>query len=554
MPNQTTDKVKIYPMGGVGEVGKNMTIVEINDDLFVIDAGLMHPEDDMLGIDIVIPDFYFLIQNRDRIKAIFLTHGHQAHIGSLPYLLKDINAPVYGTKLTIALVEEQLSELHISNKAKLHAINPGQDLKIDQRIISFFRTNHSIPDSIGIAIHTSQGSIVQTGDFKFDFSPVGDTTLDISKMSRIGDRGVLCLLSDSKNAERPGKTRSEAVVAEMLNDTFYFSEGRIFTALHATNIYRIQQVIDAAVANHRKIAIDGYFLERVINISQDLGYLDIPEETLVSHAKIKKLPDREVTVLMSSDQGEPLTPLSKLSNQSHRRYTIKEHDTFIFAASLTPANEKSVTKAIDSILRLGAHVIYGNDVHVSGHASQEELKLMIQLMRPKYFIPVQGEFKMLKAHHDLAVACGIDPYRIFLLDKGEVVEITDGEARQTEKVPAGQVLVDGLGVGDVGNIVLRDRRLLAQDGTLVVVVTLSRRKKEILSGPEIISRGFVYVRESEELIGEATSIVSEVLEQSLNHNISEWSSLKNNIRDSLSRYLYDKTKRRPMILPIIMEI
>lgn len=541
-------------MGGVGEIGKNMTVVEVNDDLFIIDAGLMHPEDDMLGVDIVIPDTYFLIQNRDRIKGIFLTHGHQAHIGALPYLLKDIKASVYGTKLTIALVEEKLKELKLNKKAKLFVIDPNRVLKINGRAITFFRTNHNIPDSVGVAIHTSQGLIVHTGDFKFDYTVFEDKQADISKMSQLGEKGVLCLLSDSKNAERPGKTRSETVVNDKLTDAFYFSKGRVIVALYATNIYRIQQVIDSAIQNGRKVAIDGHFLDRVITISMKLGYLKVPEDTFMPFDKINKLPDHQVTILMSSDQGEPLTPLTRLSNQSYKKLSIRTNDTFIFAASLTPGNEKSVTKAIDSILRIGATVIYGKDVHVSGHGAQEELKLMLQLMNPKYFIPVQGEFKMLKAHHDLAISMGIHPHSIFLLDKGDVVEFTNGDARQTDKVPAGQILVDGLGVGDVGNIVLRDRRLLAQDGTLVVVVTLSRKTKSILSGPEIISRGFVYVRESEELINDATSIVSEVLEKSLTQNISEWSSLKNNIRDALGRYLYDKTKRRPMILPIIMEV
>ncbi|MBM7644402.1 ribonuclease J [Scopulibacillus daqui] len=554
MQQRKEDEVKVYAMGGVGEIGNNMTVIEVNNEIFIIDAGVMHPKDDMLGVDTVIPDTSYLVENQDRIKAIFLTHGHFAHIGGLPYLIKELRAPIYGTKFTLALLEEMIRDKSVLKKAKLNVIEPGKDLKIGYRTITFFRTNHSVPDSIGLAIYTSQGAIVHTGDFKFDYTPVDNKKADISKLSRIGDRGVLCLLSDSKNAEFPGKARSEKEVGEHLDDIFYFARGRVITAVYATNIHRIQQVINAAIQNKRKVAIDGRFLERVIGMATKLGYLQVPKGTFTSLEKINKRNENEIAILTSGPEGDPMTPLTKIANHSHKRLSLKENDLFIFAASSTPVNEKSVTKAIDSLMRIGVKVIYGDSVHVSGHAKQEEIKLMLQLTRPKYLIPIHGEFKMLKAHQDLAVATGMEPHHVFLLDKGDVVSFTKGEARQTEKVPAGQVLVDGLGVGDVGNIVLRDRRLLAQDGTLVVVVTLGKQSKKILSGPEIITRGFVYVRESEELIEDANHIVSEVLSQSLTQNISEWSSLKNNIRDSLSRYLYDKTKRRPMILPIIMEI
>ncbi|WP_085523926.1 ribonuclease J [Tuberibacillus sp. Marseille-P3662] len=554
MQKRKNDHVRIFAMGGVGEIGKNMTVIEINDDLFVVDAGLMRPKDDMLGVDIVIPDSSYLTENRDRIRAIFLTHGHHAHMGGLPYLLRDIQAPVYGTKLTIALFEQLLRDTKASGKARTNVIDPNKDLKIGDERISFFRVNHSVPDAIGIAFHTSQGAIVHTGDFKFDHTPVDGQKSDISKLSRLGDRGVLCLLSDSKNAEIPGKTPSDSGVGESLEDHFYFAKGRVITALYATNIHRIQQVINAAIANRRRVALDGRHLERIVGIATKLGYLQVPRHTFTTLDKISKRKDQDVAIITSGNQGDPVTPLINIADGSHRNLKLKANDLFIFAASSTPGTEKSVTKAIDSLMRMDVQVIYGDDVHVSGHASAEDLKLMLHLTQPKHFIPIHGEFRMQKEHADLAHSMSLAPHQVFLVDKGDVVEFSKEQARQVDKVPAGQLLVDGLGVGDVGNIVLRDRRLLAEDGTLIVVVTLGKRQKNIVSGPEIITRGFVYVRESEKLIGDATQIVEEVLNKSLDQNISEWSSLKNGIRDALGKYLYDKTKRRPMILPIIMEI
>ncbi|WP_141603450.1 ribonuclease J [Terrilactibacillus laevilacticus] len=555
MSNSKSDEVKIYAMGGVGELGNNMTVIEVNDDIFIIDAGLMHPQEDMLGIDTVIPDATYLIENKERVRGIFLTHGHQVHIGGLPYLLRKLNAPVYATKFTLALLKEKLKEFGKGKgKDKFVTIEPGRNLKLGFRRISFFRTNHSVPDSIGMAIYTSQGAIVHTGDFKFDYTPVDGKKADISKMARIGDRGVLCLLSDSKNAEIPGKTDSDAVVGANLKDLFYVAEGRVIASLYATNIHRIQQFIDAAVLNDRQVVLDGRYLERIVSIAIKQGYLSIPENTFINWDEAKKQNDSDIAILTTGHAGDPVSSMTRIANHAHKRITPKQNDLFIFAASSTPSNEKIVTKAIDDLMRMGVHVIHGKRVHVSGHGAQEELKLMLQLMRPKYFVPIHGEFKMLIAHQKLAIQSGIPDYHIFLLDKGDVIEFNDGTARQAEKVPAGHLLVDGLGVGDVGNIVLRDRRLLSQDGTLVVVVTLGRQTKKILSGPEIITRGFVYVRESEKLIEDASQIVSEVISQSLTKNVSEWSSLKNGIRDALSRYLYEKTKRRPMILPIIMEI
>lgn len=554
MQNHTKDKIRVYAMGGVSEIGSNMTVIELNGDIFIVDAGLMHPKDEMLGVDSVIPDTTYLEQNKDRIKAILLTHAHQAHIGGLPYIIKKIKAPIYGTMFTLALLEQMLKDAQVTKKPMMVTIDPHKDVMIGNHRISFFQTNHSVPDSIGIAFHTSQGSIIHTGDFKFDYTPVDGVKFDLSRLARLGDEGVLCLLSDSKNADQPGNTPSESKVGASLEDQFYFAEGRVITALYASNIHRIQQVINAAVQNNRKVALDGRYLERIVGIATKLGYLHVPKHSFISLDKVGKRPDNEICIISSGQEGDPITPLTRIAGHTHKRISAKTNDLFIYASSATPADEKDVTKAIDSLMRLGVEVVYGDGVHVSGHAYQEDLKLMLQLVRPKFLIPIHGEFRLLKAHMDIAASTGMPLHHIFLLDKGDVVEFVDGEARETEKVPAGQVLVDGLGVGDVGNIVLRDRRLLAEDGTLIVVVTLSRQTKKILSGPEIITRGFVYVRESEALIEDATNIVTEVLSKSLTQNVSEWSSLKNGIRDALNRYLYDKTKRRPMILPIIMEI
>ncbi|GGH82025.1 ribonuclease J [Pullulanibacillus pueri] len=554
MQNQREDKVKIYAMGGVGEIGNNMTVIEINEDIFIVDAGMMHPKDEMFGVDTVIPDITYLEQNRERVKAIFLTHAHNAHIGGIPYLIKKIKAPIYGTTLTLAILEQMLREMKLNKKLKTITIDPDKDVAIGAHRISFFRTTHSIPDTVGLIFHTSQGAIVHTGDFKLDHTPVDGVKFDLSKLTRLGDEGVLCLLSDSKNSERLGHTPSESIVGEKLEDIFYFAEGRVITTLYASNLHRIQQVINAAVQTKRKVALENRYLERIVGIATKLGYIHVPKHTFISLDKIGKISDKETAIITTGPEGDPITPLTRIANHSHKKIEAKANDIFIYASSASPGDEKDVTKAIDDLMRLGVKVVYGESVHVSGHASSEDLKLILELVRPKYFIPIHGEFRLLKAHMDIAGAMGVPLHHVFLIEKGDVVEFSKGEARQTDKVPAGQVLVDGLGVGDVGNIVLRDRRLLAEDGTLIVVVTLGRRTKKILSGPEIITRGFVYVRESEELIEDANNIVTEVLSKALTENVSEWSSLKNGIRDALSRYLYDKTKRRPMILPIIMEI
>ncbi|MFT8317082.1 MAG: ribonuclease J [Sporolactobacillus sp.] len=554
MTHSRQNSVRIYAMGGVGEIGSNMTVIEINHDIYVVDAGLMHPHEDMLGVDTVIPDISYLVENRDRIQAVLLTHGHQANIGGLPYLLKELKVPVYGTRLTLALVKEGMKEAGQNySKEQFVTIDPDHDLMIGSCKVSFFRTYHSVPDSIGLSIHSPQGNIVHTGDYKFDFTPVGGIRTDVSKIAALEDEGVLCMLGDSKHAELPGKAPSDAEIGDKFRHIMYTAEGRVIMTIHATNLHRIQQFVDACVRHGRRIVFEGKYLEKIISIAVKEGFLILPKSSTISWEKASKAPNGKLAVITSGPDGDPLTPLSAMANHLNNRLKLKENDLIIYAASLTPSNEKTVTNAIDQLMSAGAEVVFGKGVHVSGHGSAEDLKLMLQLVRPKYLIPIDGEFKMMKTHQELAETMGYTPDRVFLLDKGDVVEFTKGEARQTESVPAGQLLVDGLGVGDVGNIVLRDRRLLSQDGTVIVVVTLGRKTKRILAGPEIITRGFVYVRESEDLLDQANQIVSEVLSKALTQHVSEWSSLKSSIRDALSRYFFDKTRRRPMILPIIME-
>lgn len=545
----------MFALGGVGEIGKNMYVVETDEDIVMLDAGLMFPEDDMLGVDIVIPDISYIVQNKDRFRAIILTHGHEDHIGALPYILRKVNVPVYGTKLTLGLVEDHLKEKGLHKKSDLRMIDRNSKMTVGNLPISFFHTNHSIPDSVGVVIESPQGLIVYTGDFKFDQRPVDGQFIDIDKLSQLGKKGVLCLLSDSTNAERPGITPSETTTGQGIKEVFQEAEGRIIVTTFASNIHRIQQVIDAAMKQNRKIAIVGHTMSKVIDIARQLGYLDSPDELFIDTEKVNELPSSEVTILCTGSQGEPMSALARMAKGAHRQITIEKGDTVIIAANPIPGNEKSVSRIIDFLYRIGAEVVYGErNVHASGHGSQEELMLMLNILKPDYFIPVHGEYRMQYAHGELAELVGVQREHIYLIEKGECIEFTDGKARQSGKVPSGNVLIDGLGVGDVGNIVLRDRRLLSEDGILVVVVTLSKKTKGIASGPDIISRGFVYVRESEELLQEANKRVSATLEKCMQENINEWSTLKSSIRDVLSRYLYEKTKRRPMILPIIMEV
>ncbi|KYG35004.1 ribonuclease J [Alkalihalobacillus trypoxylicola] len=555
MSNEKIEKVRVFALGGVGEIGKNMYGIEVNEDIIVVDAGLMFPDDDMLGVDIVIPDITYLLENEERVRAIILTHGHEDHIGGLSFVLKKLNVPVYGTKLTLGLVEEKLKEAGIWRQAKLHLINEDSTVVAGDTNVTFFRTNHSIPDSVGVCIETEQGYVVHTGDFKFDQTPVDGLQADIGKMATIGQKGVLCLLSDSTNAERPGLTKSETEVGQGITEVFENTNSRIIVTTFASNVHRIQQVMDASVKTNRKLAVVGKSMIRVMTIASKLGYLNYPDNLIIEVDELKKYDDEQITILTTGSQGEPMSALTRMAKGAHRQITITAYDTVIIAANAIPGNERSVSSIIDKLHRIGAEVVYGQaKVHASGHGSQEELKLMLNLMKPNYFIPVHGEFKMQHAHRELALDVGVKEEDIFLVDKGDVVEFSKGQARKAGKVPSGHVLIDGLGVGDVGNIVLRDRRLLSKDGILVVVVTLNKKTNLIVSGPNIISRGFVYVRESEKLLEDANELVSQILTKCMTENVNEWSSLKSNVREGLSRYLFEKTKRRPMILPIIMEV
>lgn len=547
--------IKIISLGGQGELGKNMYVVEVNEDLFMLDAGLMFPEEEMLGIDAVIPDISYIMENKHRLRGIFISHGHEDHMGALAYVLKYIDVPVYGAKLTLALIQAHLKEADYYEDAEFVEITSDTVLEFPEANITFFKTNHSIPDSVGIVIHTSEGAIVYTGDFKFDQAAAGIYKPEIGKMARIGEEGVLCLMSDSTGAEKPGYTPSEALVATEMAQAFYNAPGRIIVACFASNVNRIQLVFNAAVQTGRKVAVVGKSLQRVYETALNLGYLDVEEESIIPVSEIHHYEDKEIVILSTGHQGEPITALQKMAKQSHKQVAIKQGDTVLIAASPLPGGELILSKTVDMLFRVGANVVSSKQrVHVSGHGSQEELKMMINLMKPKYLIPVHGEYRHLFSHEKVGIAAGIPKENIIVADKGDIIEVKKDRIRLASKVTAGNVLIDGSGVGDVGNIVLRDRRLLSQDGILLVVVTLNRSDKSIAAGPEIISRGFVYVRESEKLLEEATEVVTAVVKKNGSRQPFDWSTLKQDMRDTLNSFLYEKTKRRPMILPIIMEI
>lgn len=542
-------------LGGVGEIGKNMYIVEVDNDLFVLDAGLMLPENEMLGIDIVIPDITYLTQNKERVKGIFLTHGHEDHIGALSYVLRQLQVPIYGTKLTLALAKAIIKEQEFKGKAEFIEINSNTMLEFDEAKVSFFKTNHSIPDSVGIAIHTSKGAVVYTGDFKFDQTANELYKPEIGKMAQLGEEGVLCLLSDSTDAEKPGYTPSEAVVIREMKDAFYNARGRIIAASFASDLNRIQHIFDAAYESRRKIAVVGKSLQKVFDIAIELDYLYVHHELIIPINELKDYADDELVILTTGMQGEPIEALQKMAKGQHKQVNVQKGDTVLIAASPLRGREVFVFKTIDMLSRAGANVISGRRlVNTSSHGSEEELKFMLNLMNPKFFIPVHGEYRMLRAHSKIAKEIGITDDRIAVVDKGEVVELNGDQIKVSSKVAAGNVLVDGNGVGDVGNIVLRDRKLLSQDGILIVVVTLNKAERKVSAGPEIISRGFVYVRESEELMEESVKLVRGIVEKNLQKDFFDWTTIKQDMRDGLNQYLYEKTKRRPMILPIIMEV
>ncbi len=540
-------KLQIIPLGGLGEIGKNMTVIRYEDEILLIDAGLMFPEEDMLGIDLVIPDITYLLENRDKIKAIVLTHGHEDHIGGLPYVLKQINVPVYGTRLTLGILEGRLKENGVDS-SMLHPVMQGDIINIGCFSVGFIRVNHSIPDAVGLSIKTPLGMIVHTGDFKLDYTPIDGKMTDFRRFSELGNKGVLVMMADSTNSEREGHTPSERTVGAAFDKAFHNCRSRIIVATFSSNVHRIQQVVDTAVRYKRKVAVLGRSMVNVVNISLELGYLTAPEGTIVDIDEIGNYPMSKVVIITTGSQGEPMSALTRMSMSDHRKVGIVPGDTIIISATPIPGNEKLVVKTIDNLLKLGANVIYGRNkgIHVSGHASQEELKLMHNLVRPKFFIPVHGEYHHLVQHAKIARELGMPKDHIFIAENGSVLEFTKDKGAIVGKVQAGMVMVDGLGVGDVGNIVLRDRRQLSQDGILIVVVTMDRKTCRVVSGPDIVSRGFVYVRESEALMDEAKARVEQALEKCQDEKITEWSTIKSNVRDALGRYLFDKTRRRPI--------
>lgn len=550
------DKIALIPLGGLGEIGKNMLAVKYRDEILVIDAGLMFPEEEMLGIDLVIPEITYLVENKEKIKGLILTYGHEDHIGALPYVLRQLNMDIYGTRLTLGLAGIKLKEHGLEGQARLIPVQPGETRKIGVFRVDFIHVNHSIAGVVALAIHTPVGTVVHTSDFKVDHTPVEGAPLDFGKFADLGDEGVLVLLSDSTNVEREGYTPSERILAEQFEELFYKAEGRIIVTTFASNIHRIQQVINCAATHGRKVALAGRSMVNVVSIACELGYLKVPEGLLLELEEIDRYPHERVAILTTGSQGEPLSALTRMAMGEHRIIKIVPGDTVIISASAIPGNEKLIARVINQLYKQGAHVVYETltGVHVSGHARQEELKMMINLVRPEFFVPVHGEYRHLVQHARLAQELGVPAKNVFIAEIGDVLEFAPGYGAVTGRVPAGQVFVDGLGVGDVGNIVLRDRKQLAEDGILIVVITMDKENKQVLAGPDIVSRGFVYVRESEDLIAEARKKVQAILQKCTKEGDCDWTSIKGQIRETLGRYFYEKMKRRPMLLPIIMEV
>ena len=548
--------IKIIPLGGLEEIGKNMTLFECGNDIFIVDCGLKFPDEEMLGVDLVIPDFSYAEANKDRIRGIVLTHGHEDHIGALPYFLKLMKVPVYGTALTLGLVEGKLKEHGITG-VKLVVVKPRDIIKMGCMAVEFIRVNHSIPDAVGLAIHSPTGIIIHTGDFKVDYTPINGEVIDLARFGELGSRGVLALMMDSTNAERMGSTMSERKVGQSFETLFQRAgKQRIIIASFASNIHRVQQIVDAAVRHNRKVAVSGRSMVNVVSKAIELGYLDVPEGLMVDIDAVNRYPNEQIIIITTGSQGEPMSALARMAMGEHRKVQVSNGDFIIISANPIPGNEKLVNRVINELMKLGAEVVYESmyEVHVSGHACQDELKLMMSLVKPKFFIPVHGEYKHLKKHAMLAESMGIDPSHIIIGDIGKVIELDAVDAKISEVVPAGRVLVDGLGVGDVGSIVLRDRKHLSEDGLIVVVTTLDNATGDIVAGPDIVSRGFVYVREAEEMMEEARQICREALEDCRSHHVREWGGIKTRIRDDLSEYVYKKTKRNPMILPVIQEV
>ena len=550
------ESLKIIPLGGLGEIGKNITAIEYKDEIIVIDCGISFPDEDMYGIDLVIPDIKYLLDNKNKVKGLFLTHGHEDHIGAIPYILKQINIPVYGTKLTIGLVKNKLKEHNMLSKSNLNPIRPGELIKLDELAIEFIGVTHSIAESCALAIHTPIGTVLHTGDFKIDYTPIDGKLMDLNRIAQLGQEGVLLLMADSTNVERAGHSLSEKIIGETLNRIISNAKGRVIVATFASNIHRMQQIADASMIYDRKIVFSGRSMENISNVAMDLGYLHIPEESIIGIEDLNRYPSDKITIITTGSQGEPMAGLSRIAYGSHRHISIEQDDLFIISASPIPGNDKLVSRVINQLYRKGVEVIYEDleEIHVSGHAYKEELKLIHTLVKPKYFMPVHGEYRHLKHHSDLALKLGMDKSNVFTLETGQVLEISQDKAIATEKVHTGVVFVDGIGVGDVGNIVLRDRRDLARDGMVTIVVAINKETYSIVSGPDIITRGFIYARESEDLINKIKDVAKEEIEICLGNNILEWQVLKGRVRKSVEQLLYHKTKRRPSVFPIIMDI
>ena len=549
--------VRIIPLGGLNEIGKNLTVVECANDMFLIDCGLAFPDSDMLGVDIVIPDFTYLERNVDKLRGVVLTHGHEDHIGGLAYLLKKINIPVYGTQLTLALVEGKLREHRLLGKVKLNVVKPRQTVKFGCMAVEFIRVNHSIPDAVGMAIHTPAGVIVHTGDFKVDYTPINGEIIDLARFAELGSKGVLALLSDSTNAERPGFTPSERTVGESFEKLFAKAEGkRIIIATFSSNIHRVQQIIDCAARYGRKVAIFGRSMVNVMTVAIELGYLTVPKGIIIDIDMMNRYESERIVLITTGSQGEPMSALTRMAMNDHKKVTITPQDFIIISATPIPGNEKTVTKVVNELMKCGAEVVYERmyEVHVSGHACQEETKLILALTKPKFYMPVHGEYKHFKKQKQLAMDMGIPKENIIIGDIGNVIETDGVDMKIVSQVPAGRVMVDGLGVGDVGSIVLRDRKHLAEDGLIIVTVVIDKSIGEVVAGPDMISRGFVYVRESEQLMDEARNLLSHTLASCTPQDFREWNSMKTKLRDALSDFIFSKTKRSPMILPIISEI
>lgn len=550
------DFIKVIPLGGVGEIGKNITALEVNNEIIVIDCGIAFPDEEMYGVDLIIPDISYLIDNKDKVKGLFITHGHEDHIGAIPYILKQLNMDVYGTKLTLAIIENKLREHNLVETSNLILVNPGEMVSFNNLSVEFIQSTHSIAESCCFAIKTKLGTIFHTGDFKIDLTPIDDKVIDIDRISTIGKEGVLLLMADSTNVERSGYTMSERSIGNTFNRIFATAKGRVIIATFASNIHRMQQIVNASLDRKRKVAFAGRSMESISRMAVDLEYLHMPEDMLIEIDDIKNYNNENITIITTGSQGEPMAALARIAYGNHKKIKIESDDLFIISAAPIPGNDKLISKVINELFKKGADVIYEDleEVHVSGHAYREELKLMHRLIKPKYFMPVHGEYRHLKHHKDLAISLGMDPSDNFILERGDVLLINKDEAKKEGKVKTGTVLVDGLGVGDVGTLVLRDRKHLAQDGLVNIVVTIERESFSIIAGPDIITRGFVYVKEAEELIRELKDIATNELQNCLDNKIIEWYLIKTNIKKAIERYIYDKTKRRPTIIPIIMEI